>query len=251
MPTLAGKVALITGAGRGQGAAEARRFVDAGACVVVTDVLADEGKAVAAELGDNAVFVPLDVSDDEQWRQAAATAADAFGRLDVLVNNAGIYSTRPLLEETAERLERFYRINTIGAVLGIQACTDAMRGSGGGSIVNISSTAGMVGYPGHAGYGATKWALRGLTKTAALELAPYRIRVNSVHPGVIDTPMVAGALAGSGADFPHVPLRRAGQAEEVADLVLFLASDASGYITGGEFTIDGGALTGPAVPDEG
>ncbi|MEU6379423.1 glucose 1-dehydrogenase [Streptomyces sp. NPDC046909] len=249
MPGLEGKVALITGAGRGQGAAEARRFVAAGVRVVVTDVLADDGKSVAEELGDSAVFVPLDVADQEQWRLAVSTAVEMFGRLDVLVNNAAIYGTRPLLEETAERLERFYRVNTIGAVLGIQACAPVMREGGGGSVVNISSAAGLAGYPGHAGYGATKWALRGLTKTAALELAPYRIRVNSVHPGVIDTPMIAGALSGADEDFPHVPLRRAGRPEEVAELVLFLASDTSSYITGAEFTIDGGALTGPALQD--
>lgn len=242
---LTGKVALITGAGRGQGAAEARRFVAVGATVVVADVLADEGKAVAEELGPSGLFVGLDVSDPAQWSAAVAQTVDAFGRLDVLVNNAAIYRTCPLLEETPERMEQLYRINLIGPMLGIQACAPFMRSAGGGSIVNISSSAGLAGYPGHTAYGATKWALRGLTRVAALELAGDGIRVNSVHPGVIDTAMVAASLEKSGGALPHVPMGRAGQPEEVAELVLFLASDAASYITGSEFAVDGGALAGP------
>lgn len=243
---LTGKVAVITGAGRGQGAAEARLFAAAGASVVVTDVLADEGAAVADELGERGLFVPLDVSNPGDWGDVAARAVGAFGGLDVLVNNAAIYGACPLLEETPERMEQLYRVNLIGPMLGIQACAATMRAAGGGSIVNISSSAGLAGYPGHAAYGATKWALRGLTRVAALELAADRIRVNSVHPGVIDTPMMADTLH-EGEELPHVPLRRAGQPDEVAELVLFLASDASSYITGSEFAIDGGALAGPVV----
>ncbi|MEU6423729.1 glucose 1-dehydrogenase [Streptomyces spiralis] len=243
---LAGRVALITGAARGMGAAEARLLHASGAAVVITDLLAEEGAALAAELGDGALFVEHDVTDEKQWQATVDAAVRRFGRLDVLVNNAGIYSTRPLVEETAERFELLYRVNLIGPFLGIKAVVPALRAAGGGSIVNISSTAGMTAFPAHAAYGAAKWAMRGLTRVAALELGPDRIRVNSVHPGAVSTPMIADIVrrAENGKQSGPSPLRRFGEPEEVAELVLFLASDRSSYINGGEFAVDGGTLAG-------
>lgn len=243
---LDGKVAVITGAGRGQGAVEARLFVAAGARVVLGDVRTQEGRALAAELGDAAVFVPHDVTDAGGWRTVTEAATASFGRLDILVNNAALWHTAPVDEETEEGFARLLRVNLLGSFLGIKAVVPALREAGGGSIVNISSTAGLRGIAGHAAYGASKFGLRGLTRSAALDLAPDRIRVNSVHPGVIDTPMVASALGPAPGDQerPRVPLRRVGQPDEVARLVRFLAGDASSYITGAEFAVDGGLTTG-------
>ncbi|WP_067482974.1 glucose 1-dehydrogenase [Actinomadura hibisca] len=241
--SLEGKVAVVTGAARGQGAAEARLLAEAGAKVLVTDVL-DEGREVAAEIGAAARFVHHDVTDAASWAEVVATATGEFGRLDVLVNNAGIWRTAPIDQETEERFEQILRINLIGPFLGIQAAVPAMRAAGGGSIVNISSTAGLRGIPGHSAYGASKFGLRGLTRSAALDLAADGIRVNSVHPGAIDTPMVAAAGFERGeGKYERVPLRRVGVPEDVAGLVLFLASDASSYITGTEFAVDGGLTT--------
>ncbi|MFF4696071.1 glucose 1-dehydrogenase [Streptomyces chattanoogensis] len=244
-PRLDGKVAVITGAGRGQGAAEARLFVQAGARVVITDVREEEGRAAAAELGDAAVFVRHDVTDATGWETVTRTAVASFGRLDVLVNNAALWRTAPVDTETEESFALLLRVNLLGPFLGIKAVVPELRTAGGGSIVNISSTAGLKGLPGHAAYGASKFGLRGLTRSAAVDLAGDRIRVNSVHPGVIDTPMVAGALGpGRGErDHPRVPLRRIGRPDEVAELVRYLASDASAYITGAEFAVDGGLTT--------
>ncbi|KPC60324.1 glucose 1-dehydrogenase [Streptomyces chattanoogensis] len=244
-PRLDGKVAVITGAGRGQGAAEARLFVQAGACVVITDVRAEEGRAVAAELGDAAVFVRHDVTEAAGWETVTRTAVASFGRLDVLVNNAALWRTAPVDTETEESFALLLRVNLLGPFLGIKAVVPELRTAGGGSIVNISSTAGLKGLPGHAAYGASKFGLRGLTRSAAVDLAGDRIRVNSVHPGVIDTPMVAGALGPERGerDHPRVPLRRIGRPDEVAELVRYLASDASAYITGAEFAVDGGLTT--------
>jgi 3alpha(or 20beta)-hydroxysteroid dehydrogenase len=238
---LDGKVALISGAARGQGEAEARLFVEAGACVVIGDVLDDAGEAVAKDLGDAARFVHLDVTDAPSWQRAVDATIESFGGLDVLVNNAGILRMASLREETLAGFEQIIRVNLYGVFLGMQAVLAPMRDAGGGSIVNISSAAGMRGIPDHGAYGASKWAVRGLTKTAALEFASDRIRVNSVHPGAVDTPMVAwaGIVRGEG-NMPGVPLGRTGIPEDIANLVLFLASDASSYITGTEHVIDGG-----------
>ncbi|MGY2116107.1 glucose 1-dehydrogenase [Nocardia gipuzkoensis] len=247
MVDLNGKVALITGGARGQGAAEARLFVRRGARVVITDVLEAEGAELAESLGDAARFVRHDVSVGADWDAAAALAVSAFGSLDVLVNNAAIYTARPLTETAPEELERILRVNLVGPFRGIQAVVGPMTRAGGGSIVNISSQAGLEGLMGHAAYGSSKWGLRGLTKTAALELGPAGIRVNSVHPGPIATPMVPYLTTGPGS-FPALPLQRTGVPEEVAELVAFLASDAAAYITGAEVTIDGGLAAGKFLP---
>ncbi|WP_067829005.1 SDR family NAD(P)-dependent oxidoreductase [Nocardia inohanensis] len=247
MADLNGKVALITGAARGQGAAEARLFVERGAKVVITDVLEAEGKELADALGDAAVFVRHDVTDAESWKTAVQTAVSTFGKLDVLVNNAAIYIMKPLMETTPEELERILKVNLVGAFLGIQAVVPGMIENGGGSIVNISSQAGLEGLMNHSAYGSSKWGLRGLSKISALELGPARIRVNSVHPGPIATPMVPYLTTGPGS-FPTLPLERTGLPEEVAELVAFLASDASAYITGAEVTVDGGLAAGKFIP---
>ncbi|MFI8998487.1 glucose 1-dehydrogenase [Streptomyces sp. NPDC053542] len=240
---LAGKVVLITGAGRGQGAAEARLFAEHGARVVLTDVQEDAGREVASGLGKQALFVPHDVTDAAGWQRVTEAALGTFGRIDALVNNAALWRTAPIEEESEANLQRLLQVNLVGPFLGLQAVVPPMRATGhGGSVVNISSTAGLVGIQGHASYGATKFGLRGLTKSAALDLARHRIRVNSVHPGMVDTPMVAGALGADAGEreWPNVPLRRMGRPEEVAELVLYLVSDASAYVTGAEFAIDGG-----------
>ncbi|WP_330295899.1 SDR family NAD(P)-dependent oxidoreductase [Streptomyces sp. NBC_00503] len=241
MVSLDGKVVVITGAGRGQGAAEARLCAEAGARVVVTDIREDEGRAVASSLGDQGLYVRHDVAEVESWAQVVREAVRAFGTVSALVNNAALWRTAHVEEQSAAGFEALLRVNLLGPFLGIQAVAPVLRAGGGGSIVNISSTAGLVGIPGHAAYGSTKFGLRGLTRSAALDLAGDRIRINSVHPGAIDTPMVAEAVAGR--DWSHVPLGRMGRPEEVGELVLFLCSDASSYITGTEFTVDGGMTT--------
>ncbi|NEB75583.1 glucose 1-dehydrogenase [Streptomyces sp. SID14478] len=249
---LAGRVALITGGARGMGEAAARLLAARGARVVIGDVREEQGEAVAASLGARvARFVALDVADAASWDAAVATAVDAFGRLDVLVNNAAIYTTSPIVDEDPAQLERILRIDLIGPFLGIRAAAPVMRRTaGGGSIVNISSQAGLQGIWGHGAYGAAKWGLRGLTKTAALELGPEGIRVNSVHPGAIATPMIAHV---EGKEHAAAPLGRIGEPEEVARLVAFLASDEASYLSGAELAVDGGASAGrmPAFEQRG
>ncbi|HET8995651.1 MAG TPA: glucose 1-dehydrogenase [Acetobacteraceae bacterium] len=241
MGRLKGKIILISGGARGQGAAEARLFVAEGARVVIGDVLENEGRALAAQLGESTVFVRQDVTSETDWA-AAVQAAEKLGGLHGLVNNAGIYQPRRLMETDAELFERHMRINQLGCFLGMKAVVPAMERSGGGSIVNISSVAGLRGSPGAIAYSATKWALRGMTKAAAIDLAPKQIRVNSVHPGPIDTEMLKVRTPEQNQQrLQAVPMRRMGTAEEVANLVLFLLSDESGYITGAEVAIDGGA----------
>ncbi|MER7227809.1 SDR family NAD(P)-dependent oxidoreductase [Streptomyces rubradiris] len=246
---LTGRVALVTGAARGQGARHARTLATAGASVVLTDVDerggAAEAEAIRRDLGraDAALFVRHDVSSAEDWARAVAYARERLGRLDVLVNNAALWRTAHVTEQSEEEFRTLFAVNLLGPFLGIRAVLPAMRAVGGGSIVNISSTAGLKGIPGHSAYGATKSGLRGMTKSVALDVAAEGIRVNSVHPGVIDTPMIA-TVTGTGdaarEEWPHVPARRIGTPDDVTGLVLFLASDASAYVTGAEFAVDGG-----------
>jgi 3alpha(or 20beta)-hydroxysteroid dehydrogenase len=241
MARLDGKVILISGGARGQGAAEARLCVAEGARVVIGDVLEAEGRRLASELGNLAAFVHQDVTLESDW-QKAIDAASALGGLHGLVNNAGIYQPSTLMETATELFERHMRINQLGCFLGMKCVVPLMERSGGGSIVNISSVAGLRGSPGAIAYSATKWALRGMTKAAAIDLAPRRIRVNSVHPGPIDTEMLKVRTPEQNQHrVQQVPMKRMGTAEEVASLVLFLLSDESGYITGAEVAIDGGA----------
>jgi 3alpha(or 20beta)-hydroxysteroid dehydrogenase len=241
MDRLKGKVILVSGGARGQGAAEARLFVAEGARVVIGDVLEPEGHQLGSELGSAAVFVRHDVTQERDW-ETAINAAEKLGGLHGLVNNAGIYQPRTLMVTDTELFERHMRVNQLGCFLGMKAVLPLMEQSGGGSIVNISSVAGLRGSPGAIAYSATKWALRGMTKAAAIDLAPRRIRVNSVHPGPIDTEMLKVRTPEQNQErLKLVPMKRMGTAEEVASLVLFLLSDESGYVTGAEVAIDGGA----------
>jgi len=236
-----GKVALISGGARGQGAAEARLLVAEGAKVVVGDVLDNEGVELARELGSAATYLHHDVTSEADWARAVRSA-EALGGLHGLVNNAGIYQPKPLLETDTELWERHIRINQFGCFLGMKAVVPAMEQSGGGSIVNISSAAGLRGSPQAFAYSATKWALRGMTKSAAMDLAKRNIRVNSVHPGPIETEMLRGwTLEHREARLKMVPMQRTGTIDEVARLVLFLLSDESAYMTGAEVAVDGGA----------
>src|SRR5262245_4174086 len=222
---LDGKVAIVTGAARGQGEAEARLFVESGAQVVLTDVLRAEGDAVAGELGDAAIGVHHDVTNEAEWDAVIAAAESSFGGVDVLVNNAAIHWVRPLEQESRADFERMLAVDLVGPFLGMQRVIEPMRERGGGSIVNVSSYAGLRGIPGHTAYGAAKWGLRGITKTAAIELGSAGIRVNSIHPGPIRTDMLPVRDADDSRHFADVPLQRVGEIDEVARLVAFLASD--------------------------
>jgi 3alpha(or 20beta)-hydroxysteroid dehydrogenase len=251
MGRLKGKVALITGAARGQGAAAARRFVAEGARVVIADINDEDGKKLADELGDAAYFRHLDVSSEDDWAAAVTEVGAQFGPVTVLVNNAGILHFAPLADTTLADYERVVRVNQIGTFLGMRAVVPDMIAAGGGSIVNTSSIEGLAAAPMLVAYTASKFAIRGMTKAAALELGDKGIRVNSVHPGMIDTQMLPTALGGIAVDLSRVgrklPLRRVGRAEEIANLVVFLASDESSYCTGAEFVADGGATASHAL----
>jgi 3alpha(or 20beta)-hydroxysteroid dehydrogenase len=241
MDRLKDKIILITGGARGQGAAEARLFVSEGARVVITDVLEDQGRTLAAELGQSASFVKHDVTSETDWA-AAIAAAQALGGLHGMVNNAGIYQPARLMDTDVQLFERHMRVNQLGCFIGMKAVVPLMEKSGGGSIVNISSVAGLRGSPGAIAYSATKWALRGMTKAAAVDLAPKGIRVNSIHPGPIDTEMLnVRTTEERAARLQLVPMKRMGTVDEIANLVLFLVSNESSYITGAEVAIDGGA----------
>lgn len=240
MNRLDGKVALITGGARGQGAAEAERFVEAGAQVIITDVLDAEGEATAAGLGAACEYLHHDVVSPTEWTTVVDTVVERHGRLDVLVNNAGIFRTVGLLETSLELWNSMVSINQTGVFLGMQTAAPAMKANGVGSIINISSIAGLGSAAVAHAYSATKWAVRGMSKSAAVELAPFGVRVNSVHPGIIETAMYEefGAELKDSL-LQRIPMGRLGSADEVAKLVLFLASDDSAYCTGHEFVIDG------------
>ncbi|RFA16922.1 3-alpha-hydroxysteroid dehydrogenase [Subtercola boreus] len=240
MNRVAGKVALITGGSRGMGASHARRLIAEGASVVIGDVLDAEGAALAAELGEKALFVHLDVTSRHDWAAAVLAARDRFGTIDVLVNNAGIATGARIAEFELRLWQKTIDINLTGAFLGIQAVVVGMVEQGSGSIINISSVEGLRGSANLHAYVATKFALRGLTKSVAVEIGSSGVRVNSIHPGFITTPMTAGISA----DQLQIPLGRAADPSEVSSLVLFLASDESRYSTGSEFVIDGGLTAG-------
>lgn len=262
MGRLDGKVAIVTGGARGMGEAECRLFAAEGAKVVIADVLDDEGRAVAADLGADARFVHLDVSDESSWRQLLAETVEAFGTPDVLVNNAGILRVSRIVDLDPAMLHEVLDVNLVGPILGMKVVGGAMCDAGRGSIVNISSTGGLVGMSMIGAYVASKWGLRGVTKSAAIEFGPHGVRVNSLHPGGVATPMVGvighvmeeppapgehasdPALAASDEGAAMQPIPRTGRPIEIARLALFLASDESSYCTGHEFTADGGGVTG-------
>jgi 3alpha(or 20beta)-hydroxysteroid dehydrogenase len=220
------------------GASHARLLVTEGAKVVIGDILDDEGKALADDLGDAARFVHLDVTQPDQWRAAVATAVQDFGKLNVLVNNAGIVNGSPLQKFDLAKWQQIIDVNLTGTFLGMQVAVEPMIAAGGGSIMNVSSIEGLRGAPWAHGYVASKWGVRGLAKSAALELAPYNIRVNSIHPGLIRTPMTKNIPD----DMVTIPLGRPADPIEVSTFVLFLASDESSYATGTEFVMDGGLV---------
>lgn len=240
MARLEGKVAIITGSAQGMGASHARRFIKEGAKVVITDLNEEKGKALAAELGENALFVKHNVTNAEDWKNVVEETEKAFGKVDVLVNNAGISLNKSILETTEVEYRRIVDINQVSVFLGMKTVIPAMQKAGGGSIVNISSMNGIVA--GAIGYTDTKFAVRGMTKAAAMECANYGITVNSVHPGVIATPMILQADSKAEIEefSKHIPVKRVAQPEEVSNLVLYLASDESNYSTGSEFIVDGG-----------
>lgn len=242
MGKLDGKVAIVTGAARGQGGAEATLFRAEGAEVVMTDVLADEGEVLAKEIG--ATFIVHDVRSEEEWADVVRQTVDRHGRVDVLVNNAGIFQRARLVDTDIDLYRRIVDVNQVGVFLGMRAVAPTMTEQRGGSIVNISSVAGLRAAPGVLAYCASKFAVTGMTKAVAMELARHQVRVNSIHPGMIDTDMmtqVTGGVAERHDKFARsVPLGRAAEAKEVAALALFLASDDSSYCTGSEFVVDGG-----------
>ena len=243
MGTLDGKVAIITGGARGQGAEEARLFAEAGARVVITDVLDEQGERTAGSV-DGAEYLHLDVTSEASWEQVVADVVARHGRLDVLVNNAGIYSGGQLVNVRTEEWDRVIAVNQTGVFLGMRTAARAMIAAGnGGSIVNISSIAGMMGIFGGTAYGATKWAVRGMTKVAAKELGRHGIRVNSIHPGYIETDMLSEAGLDDQERLARtVPLRRMGTVTDIASMALFLAGDTAAYCTGQEFIVDGGVF---------
>jgi len=246
MTKLAGKVALITGAAGGQGTADAELFVKEGAAVVLTDIDAAAGEALAKRIADGggkALFRVQDAGDETSWTDIVAAAVKQFGALHILVNNAGTIARQGIVDTTLDAWNRTMAVNLTGPLLGMKHCAPVIRDSGGGAIVNISSTAGLTAHD-DAAYTASKWGLRGLTKTAVLQFAAWNIRVNSIHPGQIAE---TGFFQSGGPAFAHaartaIPMRRQGLPKECADLVLFLCSDESSFINGAEIAIDGGYI---------
>ncbi|MFC9083822.1 SDR family NAD(P)-dependent oxidoreductase [Streptomyces sp. NPDC057062] len=250
------KTVLITGAVGGMGASHARNFHKEGANVVITDIREEEGRALAAELGDRALFVRLDVTAQADWATAIRAAETTFGPVSVLVNNAGVLSPAALIEDyDFAAWQQVIDVNLTGTWLGIQAAAPSLRAAGGGAIVNIASTSGMVGTSLIAPYVASKWGVRGLTRTAAMELARDGVRVNSINPGVVNTPLITeplhpGAAPVSDYYSPDAfAIKRLADPQEISNLLLFLASDEASFITGSDYVADGGMLLGPALAD--
>jgi 3alpha(or 20beta)-hydroxysteroid dehydrogenase len=237
MGRLDGKVTLITGGARGQGAAEAARFAAEGARVYITDVRVEEGLATAGRIGETVSFVKHDVTSEDEWAAVVVGVVEAEGRIDVLVNNAGIFQVARALDTSLDEWNRMIAVNQTGVFLGIRECGRVMKEQGSGSIINISSVAGLGGVGIAHAYAASKWAVRGMTKSAALEFARSGVRVNSVHPGIIETDMMHES--GVSDTLTGIPMGRTGTAEDVANMVLFLASDESAYCSGHEFVVDG------------
>jgi 3alpha(or 20beta)-hydroxysteroid dehydrogenase len=253
MGRLEGRVAIITGAARGMGEGIAKRFVQEGARVLLTDITEEQGQDLATSLGPNAAFATLDVRDEAAWSRVAGEAVDRWGSLDVLVNNAGIAQLALLADMSLDDYRRVVEVNQFGVFLGMRACIPAMKRTGKGSIVNNSSVGGLFGNAAFGAYNASKHAVIGMTRTAAVELARYNIRANAVCPGGIDTPMGASTPGGEMIDVDaHVthqyPLGRMGTTDEVGSLFCFLASDESSYITGVAIPIDGGWTAGYQIP---
>ena len=250
MGRLNDRVALITGGAKGQGEAEVRLFHSEGARIVIADVLEEQGKALEQELGERALFVRLDVTSEEAWHDAVAVTLERFGRLDILVNNAGILKLAPMLEMSLDDYMAVVQVNQVGCFLGLKVAGRAIVDSGGGSIVNTSSIGGLWGIPGGIAYSASKFAVTGMTKTAAIELGSAGVRVNSIHPGIIDTNMVrdhATQDSDPEAVGAGLPVGRMGKPEDIAALALFLASEESGFCTGSSFVADGGVTAGDMV----
>lgn len=249
---LNGRIAVVTGGARGQGEATVRLFASEGARVVIADMLEAEGQALASSLGDTALFVKLDVSDEDQWSALNAAVKDRWGDTpDILVNNAGVVHPASILDLTKADFERVLRINLIGGWLGIKALAPGMIAKGKGAIVNIVSSSGLWGMNGLAAYSSSKWALRGISKTAAMELGPKGVRVNAVFPGGINT--VMGNVTNEEVSelakyYVGQPIQRIGEPEEVARTSLFLASDDASYICGAEISVDGGMTVGVYTP---
>ena len=240
MARLQDKVIIITGAAQGMGETHARLCMEEGAKVVLTDINSEKGDALAKELGDNALFIKHDVTNEDDWAKVVKAIQEKFGQIDVLVNNAGITTHKSILDTSVDDYRKILEINQVSVFLGMKAVIPTMKAARQGSIINISSINGLVG--GAIGYTDSKFAVCGMTKAAALECAPHGIRVNSIHPGVIATPMI---MQGDTKDAVEafaktIPMRRVAQPEEVSGMVLFLASDDSSYSTGSEFIVDGG-----------
>ncbi|MCO4096114.1 SDR family NAD(P)-dependent oxidoreductase [Macrococcoides canis] len=240
MERLKDKVIIITGAAQGMGKVHAKCAIEEGAKVVITDINAEKGNEVAKDLGDNALFIKHNVADEDDWKRVVQETEDKWGRIDVLVNNAGITYNMKIDEITLEDYMKILNINQVSVFLGIKYVSEVMKAQKSGAIINVSSMNGLVG--GAIGYTDTKFAVRGMTKAAARELSPYNITVNSVHPGVIQTPMLEQPGVKEAVDkFKQtIPMRRVAEAEEVSRMIIFLASDEARYSTGSEFVIDGG-----------